>query len=100
MANLLREASLSALKDYQIWKVNNINTTATTTTTTVANTATAAAVPATRPLITKQHFETAFKNTKASVPLDERKRFSYVKELLQQNKGALEALRIAKEKTF
>ena len=90
LANLLREASLCALKDYQLWKSQQ-----------AVNTDTAIpAAAVTRPLINRLHFETAFSNTRASVPLEERRKFNYVKELIQENKGALEALRLAKEKVL
>lgn len=81
MSNLIRESSLAALREYRAGRTNLM----------MDNNAT--------PLITMQHFESAFKHTKASVPLDERRKFEYVKELLSvHNKHPLEALRLAREK--
>lgn len=91
LSNLLREASLSAIREFRTMCLNR-NTTKSN------DLSKGAGIESTKHRISRKHFEMAFENVKPSVPYDERMRFDDVRYLIEDKKyGAKDALEEAKK---
>ena len=97
LSNLLREASLAAIREYRTL-CKNKNRSVNSSLEVNGNGNGNNTVESAKHQISLKHFEMAFDHAKPSVPYDERLRFESVRDLLKNdNKHPLEALRIAKE---